>query len=152
MIPRSRNERRFLIRPGRTHAWWDSFVSNVIAPEEWVENFRMSRDSFLSLCGQLEPHIKCQRTRMREPVEVDRQVALTLYYLSDQGHMRTSNSSSKTRGSAAPCTRITWASLLGSEEPSLKLLRSRKLQSTNSSPISNCWRSKSAILISQYKL
>ena len=48
---------------------------------------------------------------------------------------------------AAPCTRITWVSLLGSEEPLLKLLRSGKLQGTNSSPISNCRRSKSAIFI-----
>ena len=43
------------------------------------------------------------------------------------------------------CTRITWAPFLGSEEPSLKLLRSAKLQRTNSSPISNCRRSKLAI-------
>ena len=61
----------------------------------------------------------------------------------------TSNSSSKTRGAAAPRTRITWASFLGLEEPSLKLLRSAKLQRTNSSSISNCRRSKSAIFISR---
>ena len=61
----------------------------------------------------------------------------------------TSNSSSKTRGAAAPRTRITWMSLLGSKEPSLKLLRSGKLQGTNSSPISNCRRSKSAIFNSR---
>ena len=61
----------------------------------------------------------------------------------------TSNSSSKTRGAAAPRTRITWVSLLGSEEPSLKLLRLGKLQRTNSSPISNCRHSKSAIFISR---
>ena len=54
---------------------------------------------------------------------------------------KTSNSSLKTR--------ITWASLLGLEEPSLKLLRSAELQRTNSSPISNCQRSKSAIFISR---
>ena len=41
----------------------------------------------------------------------------------------------KTRGTAAPRTRITWASFLGSEEPSMKLLRSAKLQSTNSEGI-----------------
>ena len=63
--------------------------------------------------------------------------------------LTTSNSSSKTRGAAAPRTRITWASLLGSEEPSLKLLQSGKLQRTNSSPIFNCRRSKSAILFSR---
>ena len=61
----------------------------------------------------------------------------------------TSNSSSKTRGAAAPRTRITWASFLYSEKPSLKLLRTAKLQRTNSRPISNCRRSKSAILFSR---
>ena len=39
----------------------------------------------------------------------------------------------KTSGAASPRTPITWASFLGSEEPSLKLLRSAKLQRTNSS-------------------
>ena len=62
--------------------------------------------------------------------------------------IETSNSSSKTRGAAARRTRITWVSLLGSEEHSLKLLRSGKLQRMNSSPISNCRHSKSAIFIS----
>ena len=38
----------------------------------------------------------------------------------------------KTHGANAPCTQITWASL-GSEEPSLKLLRLSDLQRTNSS-------------------
>ena len=62
--------------------------------------------------------------------------------------VKTSNSSSKTRG-AAPRTRMTWRSFLGSEEPLLKLLRSLKLQRTNSSPISDCRHSKSAIFISR---
>ena len=61
---------------------------------------------------------------------------------------QTSNSSSKTRG-AAPRTRIIWASSLDSYEPSLKLLRLAELQRTNSSPISNCRRSKSTILFSR---
>ena len=33
--------RRFWIRPGRTSAWWDNFVSQTVVPEEWKENFRM---------------------------------------------------------------------------------------------------------------
>ena len=37
----------------------------------------------------------------------------------------------KTRGAAAPHTQNTWESFLGSEEPSLKLLRSAKLQHMN---------------------
>ena len=54
----------------------------------------------------------------------------------------TSNSSLKTHSNYL-------ASLLGLEEPSLKLLRLAELQHTNSSPISNCQRSKSAIFISR---
>ena len=74
-----------------------------------------------------------------------------LYYipLQLQLYMETNNSSSKTRGAAAPRTRITCAYFLGSEEPSLKLSRLAKLQRTNSSPNSNCRRSKSAIFISR---
>ena len=64
-----------------------------------------------------------------------------------QLHRPTSNSSSKTCGAAAPHTRITWRSFLGSEESSLKLLHSVELQRTNSSPISNYWSLKSAIFI-----
>jgi hypothetical protein len=71
-----------------------------------VENFRMSRDSFVSPCGQLEPHIERRRTRMREPVEVDRQVALTLYYLSDKGRMtKTANSFGLSRSSVSVIVR-----------------------------------------------
>ena len=40
----------------------------------------------------------------------------------------------KKLGGCHPCTRITWVPFLGSEEPSLKLLCSVKLQRTNSSP------------------
>ena len=39
--------RRFWIRPGRTSAWWDNFVSQTVVPEEWKENFRMYRPSLL---------------------------------------------------------------------------------------------------------
>ena len=60
-------ERRFWTRPGRTSAWWDNFVHEVI-PEEWLENFRMSRRSLLNLSELLRPHIEGESTRMRSPV------------------------------------------------------------------------------------
>ena len=42
---RESKERRFWTRPGRTSAWWNNFADQVVIPEEWKENFRMSRDS-----------------------------------------------------------------------------------------------------------
>ena len=93
---------RFWIKPGRTQAWWVSFVNNVVPPEEWKENFRMSRSTFLSLCQTMKPHIERQNTHMRQPVEVERQVALTLYYLADEGRMRkTANAFGLSRSSVS---------------------------------------------------
>ena len=54
-----------------------------MAPEEWKETFRMRKENFMKLCDELRPHIIQKNTiNMRSPVEVERQVALTLYYLS----------------------------------------------------------------------
>ncbi len=71
-------ERRFWIKPGRTSAWWDNFVAGIVIPEEWKENLRMSKDSFYGLCNQLRPFIERKETNMRSPVDVEKQVALTL--------------------------------------------------------------------------
>ena len=82
-----KRQRRFWVRLGRTQDWWDNFIREVAVPEEWKENFRMSRGSFMKLCDKLRPHIQKRTTNMRSPVEVERQVALTLYYLSDEGRL-----------------------------------------------------------------
>ena len=78
---------RFWIRPGRMSAWWDNFVNETFIPEECHENFRMSRTSLLSLSELLRPYIEGETTRMRSPVDVVKKVAITLYYLSDEGRL-----------------------------------------------------------------
>ena len=57
--------RRFWIRPGRTSAWWDNFVSQTVVQEEWKENFRMSRSSLLKLSEELWPYIEGKSTSQR---------------------------------------------------------------------------------------
>ena len=76
--------RRFWTRPGRTSAWWDNFASQTVVEEEWKENFRMNRPTFRLLCEELRPFVQKKATNMRLPVDVERQVASTLYYLSDE--------------------------------------------------------------------
>ena len=83
-----RRKRRFWIQPGRTSAWWDGFVSEIVLPEEWRENFRMSRVSIMRLAEELRPYIEGKDTIMRTSIDVLKQVAMTLYYLSDEGRMR----------------------------------------------------------------
>ena len=50
---RESQERRFWTRPGRTSVWWNNFADQVVIPEEWKENFRMSRDSLYNLAEEL---------------------------------------------------------------------------------------------------
>ena len=62
----------------------------------------MRRDNFYKLCDELRPHLQKRRTVMRSPVEVERQVAATLYYLSDEGRLRkTANAFGLARGSVS---------------------------------------------------
>ena len=98
-----RRPRRFWVRPGRTTVWWDNFVAGIVVEEEWKENFRLSRGSFYKLCNELRVYIQRQETTMRSPVEVERQVAMTLYYMSDEGRLRkTANSF----GVSRPCVSV----------------------------------------------
>ena len=78
----------FWVKPGRTPKWWDNMVNGVCLPSEWKDNFRMSRSTFNELCDELRPLHERQSTRMRNPLSVQTQVAVTLYYLSDEGRYR----------------------------------------------------------------
>ena len=68
--------------------WWDNFVADIVVPGEWRENFRMSKTFFYKLCKELRPFTERQSTNTISPVEVERQVAVTLYHLSDEGRLR----------------------------------------------------------------
>ena len=62
----------------------------------------MRQENFYKLCDELRPYIQRQTTSMRSPVEVERQVAVTLYYLSDEGRLRkTANAFGLSRSSVS---------------------------------------------------
>ena len=67
---RQNPKRRFWVRPGRTDGWWNNFVNNLVVPEEWRENFRMSRDNFFLVCNRLRPILEKQSTNMRQSTTV----------------------------------------------------------------------------------
>ena len=78
-------QRKHWIRPGRTSLWWENFVNNTVVLDEWRENFRMSKESFMKLCDEVKPFLQKQSTNMRSAIDVEKQLAVTLYYLSDEG-------------------------------------------------------------------
>ena len=63
-------------------------MQDVVVRQEWKENFRMQRDTFYKICSELRPYIDRQITNMRQPIDVEKQAAVTLYYLSDEGCLR----------------------------------------------------------------
>ena len=63
-------------------------MSGIVIDADWKENFRMSKNSFQHLCSELWTYTERQETVMQSPASVEKQVAVTLYYLSDEGRMR----------------------------------------------------------------
>ena len=48
----------------------------------------MSEASFYMLCEELRLYLTKQTTKLQKPVSVENEVAVTFYYLADEGRMR----------------------------------------------------------------
>ena len=48
----------------------------------------MAKTNFFKLCDELRPFLERKVTNMRMPVAVEKQVAVTLYYIADEGRLR----------------------------------------------------------------
>ena len=83
-----RQKRTCWIKAGQTSAWWKKFQENEVPASEWKDNFRMTKQSFHELCEIVHPHLVKKTTRFRVPVSADTQVAIFLYYISDEGRYR----------------------------------------------------------------
>lgn len=62
---------------------------HTFTAEEWVENFRVSKETFVHLCTRLKPVIARQDTRMRRAVSVEHRLAITLWCLATCAEYRT---------------------------------------------------------------
>lgn len=76
------------VRPGRTSSKWDNFVDRRVVDSEWRESFHMSKDSVIALSEELRPHIDGQTMNMQQTIDVLKKIAITLYYLCDEGRLR----------------------------------------------------------------
>ena len=62
----------------RCKEYWEAVKLGVFGESWWQENLRMSQHSFVALCTELGPHICKQVTKIRLPVPVDTQLAVTI--------------------------------------------------------------------------
>ena len=73
----------------RSYSWWEEIVLTTFQPYNWMNNFRMEKESFLYLCDQLRPVITCQDTQFCRAVSVERRIAITLWCLATCSEYRT---------------------------------------------------------------
>ena len=57
--------------------------------QDWVENFRMCKDTFLYICSKLAPTVTRSDTVLRKSLSVERRVAVTLSCLATPTEYRT---------------------------------------------------------------
>lgn len=80
-VPRPRRQRCVWTRE-RSSTWWNTIVLGTFGEREWVENFRMRKETFMYLCNQVRPFIFRMNTRLRKAVIVERRVGITLWCLA----------------------------------------------------------------------
>ena len=66
----------------RSSYWWEKIVMEEFTESDWMENFRMGRHTFMYVCNQLCPYVKRNSTKMREPISVEKRVAVTIWRLA----------------------------------------------------------------------
>lgn len=72
----------------RSSYWWEQIVGRTFTSQDWLENFRMSRATFMYLCNELRLAIERDDTTMRKAIPTEQRVALT-WFLATNADYRT---------------------------------------------------------------
>ena len=77
----------------RSSHWWEHVELSTFTATDWLENFRISRETFTYICQKLKPLIQRQDTKLRKAISVaisvEHRVAITLWCLATCGEYRT---------------------------------------------------------------
>ena len=76
-------------RKERPSDWYDRIVQQTFTDEQWVENFRMTRQTFNKVCRVLKPDLSPMENAVWDAIDVQKQVALTIYWLATPTEYRT---------------------------------------------------------------
>ncbi|KAM7161246.1 uncharacterized protein RBU57_011055 [Macrochelys suwanniensis] len=74
-------ERRSWARETSTE-WWDHIVMQVWDDEQWMQNFRMRKATFMGLCEELAPALRRKDMRLRAALMVEKRVAIAIWKLA----------------------------------------------------------------------
>ena len=68
--------------------FWERTASQWVDENLWIENFRMSRNCFLAICGELNEALHKKDTRFRKAIAVEKRVAVCLWHCATGEDMR----------------------------------------------------------------
>ena len=71
----------------RSSPWWDRIVNKSFNEEDWLENCRMSRGTFLYLCAELKS-LEKRDSAMRRAISLEQRVATALWRLATNDDYR----------------------------------------------------------------
>ena len=69
--------------------WWEDIQRGRFGEEWRKEILRLSQDTFRFLCNELRPYIQHQTTCLKEPINVGKRVAITVWKLANNVEYRT---------------------------------------------------------------
>ena len=56
----------------RSESWWEDIAKRQFNDDDWVKNFRMSRDTFEDLCREVSPFLQKQDIKFRRAISIDK--------------------------------------------------------------------------------
>nr|XP_033932532.1 protein ALP1-like [Pseudochaenichthys georgianus] len=72
----------------RSSDWWNTIASDF-SPQQFMQNFRVSRESFEYICNQLSGVLGRRNTNYRRCLSIKKRVAIALWKLATGGEYRT---------------------------------------------------------------
>ena len=64
-------------------------MMQTFSENDWIANFRVSKETFMYICSKLKPIIKRRDTQLRKAISVEHRVAMTLWCLATPCEYRT---------------------------------------------------------------
>ena len=72
----------------RSSHWWEDIAKNF-SPQAWIQNFRMSQDTFTYLCSKLKSIIAKEDTIMRKAIVAEKRLGIAVWFLATGADYRT---------------------------------------------------------------
>ena len=73
----------------RCTTWFEDCVMLHYTDREWLKNFRMKKGTFMMLCDALRPALRKQKSNCKDPISVEKRVAVTVWRLATPCEYRT---------------------------------------------------------------